>query len=53
MEHDLFRRLSSHERSVSYIVLAVLSVAFVRLAVVWVYPRRTIPVDNLNASSVE
>jgi len=38
---------------VSYIVLALLSVALVRLGIVCVYPRRTIPADDLNASSVE
>jgi hypothetical protein len=43
----------SRERSVSYIVLAILSVAFVRLAVVCVYPRRAISADDLDANSVE
>jgi hypothetical protein len=36
------------ERSVSYIVVAILSVALVRVAVVCVYPRRTITADDLN-----
>jgi hypothetical protein len=35
------------ERSVSFIVLAILSVALVRLAVVCVYPRRTIAAEDL------
>jgi hypothetical protein len=41
------------ERSVSYIVLAVVSVALVRLVIVCVYPRRTIAADNLNANGAE
>jgi len=42
-------RLLPKERSVSYIVLAVMSVAFVRLAIVCVYPRRTIAADDLES----
>jgi hypothetical protein len=38
---------------VSYIVLAILSVALVRLTVIFVYPRRTIGADDLDANSVE
>jgi hypothetical protein len=44
---------SPGERSVSYIVLAILSVALVRLAIVCVYPRRTIFADDPDANSVE
>ena len=39
MEHDS-GRLSSQERSVSYIVVAILTVALIRLALVCVYPKR-------------
>ena len=46
-------RLLPKEKSVSYIVLVVLSVAFVRLAVVCVYPRQTIAGDDLDANTLE
>jgi len=44
---------SLKERSVSYIVLAILSVAFVRLAIAYMYPRRAVPGDDLDANNFE
>ena len=41
------------ERSVSYVLLAVLSVALVRLGLICVYPRRTLAGDDPDANSVE
>jgi hypothetical protein len=46
MEHALFVQLLLGERSVSYIVLAILSVALVRLAVVCMYPRRGLAAEE-------
>jgi hypothetical protein len=44
---------SSRTGSVSYIIVAILSVALVRFAIVCTYPRRAIAADDLNASNDE
>jgi hypothetical protein len=50
-ECDSLRRVLIGERSVSYLVAAILSVTLVRLVIVCAYPRRTLAADGLNANS--